>query len=303
MNGVADLVRGSLPDGKVHSLEYLAEGDFCEAFLLNNHQVVRVPKHEEAARSLVREACLLRRISPHLSVPVPSPKHVPGSSPGEPSFSVHDWISGTELTKEVWRTAPEAARIHLAQSVGRFLRELHHVDSSVGRSCGLEVMDHGGLVRTLEAQIRREPGSLLPGRLRARLGLHFRNYLAGGVGWSYEPRLLHADVSPGHVLVDLEGGEITGVLDWGDAAVGDPARDFIFLYEDWGGDFLDLALEGYGPEDHPGFRPRILLRYLADQLDWTLKAGEAGREEDLRHGVAALDQGLEDLEGLGPLVG
>ena len=303
MNRVADLVRSSLLDVNVHTLEYLAEGDFCEAFLLNNHQVVRVPKHEEAARSLVREACLLRRISPHLSVTVPAPEHFPGSSPGEPSFSVHDLVTGTELTKEAWRAAPEAVRVHLAQGVGRFLRELHHFDSSVGRSCGLEVIDHRGLVRTLEAQIRREPGSVLPGRLRARLELLFRDHLAGGVGLGYQPGLLHADVSPGHVLVDLEGGEITGVLDWGDAAVGDPARDFIFIYEDWGGDFLDLALEGYRPENHAGFRPRILLRYLADQLDWTLKAGEAGREEDLRHGVAALYQALEDLEGLGPLAG
>jgi aminoglycoside phosphotransferase (APT) family kinase protein len=40
------------------------------------------------------------------------------------------------------------------------------------------------------------------------------------------------DIGPGYLLRDLVTGAITGVTDFGDIAVGDPARDFIFIYED-----------------------------------------------------------------------
>ena len=48
----------------------------------------------------------------------------------------------------------------------------------------------------------------------------------GVAGWD-EPSdgvLLHADLKGEHVLVD-ETGSVTGVLDWTDAAIGDPAID------------------------------------------------------------------------------
>lgn len=39
-------------------------------------------------------------------------------------------------------------------------------------------------------------------------------------------RLTHDDVSPEHLLVDPDRGELVGILDWSDAALGNPARDF-----------------------------------------------------------------------------
>jgi aminoglycoside phosphotransferase (APT) family kinase protein len=110
------------------------------------------------------------------------------------------------------------------------------------------------------------------------------------------PVILHGDISPGHVLADSEGS-LTGVIDWGDVAFGDPARDLIFLYEDWGDDFLRLALEGYGLADGPSFRRRVLAHYVVDQLAWTAEAAAAGRRGDLEHGVAALRAAVVDFHG------
>ncbi|KAL5366259.1 hypothetical protein BJX96DRAFT_160638 [Aspergillus floccosus] len=37
--------------------------------------------------------------------------------------------------------------------------------------------------------------------------------------------LLHADIKDLHILVDAESGRITGILDWADASIGNPAED------------------------------------------------------------------------------
>ena len=51
----------------------------------------------------------------------------------------------------------------------------------------------------------------------------------------FKPALLHADLLPEHLLV--RDGRLAGVIDWGDARVGDPALDYAWLldgpFTDW----------------------------------------------------------------------
>lgn len=279
----------------MRSLTYLGSGDFCNAYLLNGAEVVRVPRHEAADRALEKEACLMPELAPRLPVPVPVPTYV-RCRDGRASFAVHDRITGTELTATLWRGLAGPARAELGRGVGRFLESLHGLDRESGHACGVGVLDPRARARRLRQELRDEGGSRLPPSLREELDGSLARYLSGGKSWRYDAALLHADVSPGHVLVDVERAEVTGVIDWGDVVIGDPARDFIFLYEDWGSEFLALALEGYGLEAPAVLLPRVHLRYLIDQLDWTLRAAERGRRRDVEHGIGALRQGVRDFK-------
>jgi aminoglycoside phosphotransferase (APT) family kinase protein len=71
---------------------------------------------------------------------------------------------------------------------------------------------------------------------------------------SSERVLAHADLGAEHLLAAK--GRLTGVIDWSDAAVTDPALDFARLHRDFGPTFLDEALRAYG-SDSPAFRRRI----------------------------------------------
>lgn len=314
------LLRSLRPELIFERLEYLAEGDFCRAYLLDGERVLRVPRHAQAERALEREACLLRTIAGALPVPVPAPEYLPPAAEGV-GLSLHDALIGRPLTRELWLGRPAGERRHLAHQLGSFLRSLHGIDLSDAGECGLERIDHEARTRALVERLQAEgPGTqarqggrddaaqvtsadaregegtmqqrLLPADLR--LALHERL-----VRWADElaqaapaATVLHADVSPGHVLVDPVAGRITGIIDWGDACIGDPARDFIFLYEDWGGDFLRLALQGYDPDDAARFRRSVVDHYIVDQLEWTLDVADT--PEAVRHGVDALRRALDE---------
>lgn len=43
----------------------------------------------------------------------------------------------------------------------------------------------------------------------------------------FEPALIHNDLSAPHLLV--RDGRLAGVIDWADACIGDPARDYAWL--------------------------------------------------------------------------
>lgn len=292
---------GRLPQG-LAAVSELGEGDFCRAWLLEDGRVARVPKHAEADRAMAREARLLEHLAPSLPLPVPRPVyHRPEQEPaGEaPGFAVHALVPGVPLTLDVWETLPEPVRTALAARVGSFLRVLHGVDVAVGAGAGLESVDHAAWMRRWVRALSPSDGPIPPG-LASELRAAFTAWLGEDAGRPYRPSILHADLSPGHVLVDPETRELTGIIDWGDAVVGDPARDFIFMYEDWGTAFLQAALGGY--TDDPAGAARlhvaVLRHWLADQLDWTLSAWSAGRGIDFRAGVEALDAGVLALRAV-----
>jgi aminoglycoside phosphotransferase (APT) family kinase protein len=64
----------------------------------------------------------------------------------------------------------------------------------------------------------------------------------------YSPTLVHNDIKGEHILVDPQSGRITGILDWADAGIGNPAVDIAGLVLTVGNDLAKrIAREvGYG---------------------------------------------------------
>jgi aminoglycoside phosphotransferase (APT) family kinase protein len=84
----------------------------------------------------------------------------------------------------------------------------------------------------------------------------------------------HHDLGIEHVLVDPATGTVTGVIDWADAAIVDPAFDFGLVLRDLGPDALDAALTRYpSGAGVAGLRERALFYARCSVL------------EDLEHGV------------------
>jgi aminoglycoside phosphotransferase (APT) family kinase protein len=54
----------------------------------------------------------------------------------------------------------------------------------------------------------------------------------------------HADLGAEHILEHR--GTLTGIIDWSDAAITDPALDFARVYRDFGPGVLKEAIEAYG---------------------------------------------------------
>ncbi|MGW0231642.1 aminoglycoside phosphotransferase family protein [Actinopolymorpha singaporensis] len=120
-------------------------------------------------------------------------------------------------------------------------------------------------------------------------------YGTGGGSGRYGDRrgvLLHADLHPRHVFA--ERGRLTGIIDWGDATVGDPAYEF-GRYSRAGDASLALVLRGYQPDRDAEFDRRIVLyRVLWSlyALVWEHAAGGdwfAGHVQAVRDGLHALD--------------
>jgi aminoglycoside 2''-phosphotransferase len=94
------------------------------------------------------------------------------------------------------------------------------------------------------------------------------SYLKSDDATSFRPTLLHGDLSPDHVLFDLKAESVTAIIDFGDAVIGDRAWDFLFIYEDYGLDFLSRVLTTYGETERLSLLRRIYQFYLIEAMDW-----------------------------------
>jgi aminoglycoside phosphotransferase (APT) family kinase protein len=105
----------------------------------------------------------------------------------------------------------------------------------------------------------------------------------------------HNDLGIEHVLVDPAMWTVTGVIDWSDAAIVDPAYDFGLLYRDLGPAALDTALAAYRTDTHD----------VGALRDRAVFFGRCGVIEDLAYGVQTgrhryVDKSLAALEWLFP---
>ena len=268
-------------------LEPFGSGDFCLAFKHGN-QVIRVARHPHAAGALKREACILPKIARRLPLPVPQPTyHAPD---GFPPFTVHDQIVGEILTREDWEGMPASSREGAASDLATFLKTLHALPIEIGLQCGLVQIDAAEMAHSLQQAAADTVHSLLEPDVQRKLDQTLES-------WSSQlevrrPALLHCDMGPGHVLYNPSTLQLTGVIDFGDLVIGDPARDFIYIYEDFGPLILQEVLTGYAGQDSPKMLPAIRKWYLLEALSWTINRYAERQEADLDHGLAEIRREL-----------
>jgi aminoglycoside phosphotransferase (APT) family kinase protein len=76
------------------------------------------------------------------------------------------------------------------------------------------------------------------------------------------------------VIVDPATGRIAGIIDWTDAILGDPARDFVFLVAWQGWAFAETVLRDYPLPVDSGFRERIDTMARLLTIIWLVQAHE-----------------------------
>ena len=190
--------------------------------LVDDEWVFRFPRRPGVEEALEVEIALLPMLTAALPVAVPSFEYVSRS----PLFVGYRVIRGEPLVDED------------AEGVRAFLDALHAIDPA---GLPLGPTDWVDAYRGQCAEFERLVFPLLDADTRRR-AQHLFGDVETLVG--FEPALLHADLGPDHLLV--RDGSLRGVIDWGDARLGDPALDYAWLLN---GPFADWDVD-------PGLRRR-----------------------------------------------
>jgi aminoglycoside phosphotransferase (APT) family kinase protein len=193
------------------SLVVVDDGFDFKVVLVDDRWVVRIPRREQVLPALEQEIVLLPELEAALPVAVPHFEHISH----DPPFVVYPLIQGTPLIDE----DPDG--------VQGFLESLHGVQTDV-----LPPTDWIASYTEQCAKFEELVFPLLDSDHRSRAQELFAE-VATLTG--FEPCVTHSDLGAEHMLV--RNGRLIGVIDWGDARLGDPALDYSWLlhgpFPDW----------------------------------------------------------------------
>ncbi|MEU8897496.1 phosphotransferase [Nocardia sp. NPDC048505] len=195
--------------------------------LVEDRWVERRPRRPEIAAQLRRETRLLPWLAPRLPLPIP----VPWVAGAAPLIVRHALVPGA---------ATEAPTGEHGAIVGAFLRALHDSPAEEAVRHGLPPAETTRRERAeTTARFRAEVLPLLPPAHRDQAGALLDT-------WQDFPAdtLVHGDLGPEHLLT--ADGQVTGVIDFGDAHLGDPAIDLAWVLFGAPTAFADAAATAYG---------------------------------------------------------
>lgn len=187
------------------------DGFDFKVVLVDDRWVIRIPRREQVLSALEQEIVLLPELEAALPVAVPHFEHISH----DPPFVVYPLIRGTPLIDE----DPDGVR--------RFLESLHRVQT--------DALPPTDWIASYIEQCAKFAELVLPllnpdERSRAQALFAEVETLTG-----FDPCVTHSDLGAEHLLV--RDGRLVGVIDWGDARLGDPALDYSWLlhgpFPDW----------------------------------------------------------------------
>jgi aminoglycoside 2''-phosphotransferase len=211
-----------LPDLQISSLRAGEDGLVNDVLIVNEELVFRFARDEAGRRALEREAHLLAFVRPRVSLSVPEviQQHQ--------DCIVYRFIPGVPLDRQRLLAQDASTRQGLLEQLGTFLHELHSLPSEASEALTDPVETSPGMREGYEQLYEAAERELLPLMMawaRSWARDLFHPVLDGGLDLTYSPAVVHGDLAPYHLCFDSAAHRLSGVIDFGNAGLGDPAVD------------------------------------------------------------------------------
>ncbi|MDN3955859.1 phosphotransferase [Sporolactobacillus laevolacticus] len=286
-----ELVERQFPDLSPVTVTTLGEGYDNTVYLVNDCYVFRFPRRQIAVDLLNTEKGLLPKLAGTLPLQIAEPIYF-----GEPVEKVYPWpFMGYKLVRgNLPGVLTEEKRVESAVVLAKFLRALHDFPVDQAKALGvppdmLGRLDIGKRKAALLERVDQMEALNLYGNVH-----NLRRYVGetGPVALSEQQCLVHGDMHIRNLIVDRHH-VVTGVIDWGDVHIGDPAVDLSIIYSFLPKRGRDLFFEHYGRVDDS---TKALAKWKAafTTVSLIMYGHDMGNQEIVEACKQSLDLILED---------
>lgn len=275
-------IQAAYPGFAVDDAVFLEDGQYNDVLLVNGRTIFRFPRFAGGLEQLALETKILTAVQPYLPLPVPNPTfvHFTNAVVGQ-AFMGYEQIPGEPLYPTAFAQINDKAA--LAAQLAEFLRALHAVPI-------YSLVDE-----LLPVSDTREEWLEVYGRIQTKLfpymrldacksvADHFESVLDDPAQYSFVPVLRHGDFGTGNLLHNPATQQMSGVIDFGFAVLGDPAFDVAGLLT-YGEPFVQQVAHHYPAI--ADFWPRVNFYHGTFALLEALFGIEQGDEDAFRAGLA-----------------
>lgn len=260
-------IRESFPQLPISSVRAIQDGLVNDVLIVNEELVFRFPKNDSWAKTLLaNEIKVVNLLHHYVDLSIPTFDYQTDDC------VVYRWLPGRPLQRHDMLGLDAAGQERLAEQVATFLHQMHHVPLAEVARVGIGQSDvnrsHAVWCRLFE-DVQRELFPLMMAHARDWVHHHFASVLHDPAWMEYEPTLINGDLAPYHILHEKPPVQITGIIDFGTAGIGDPAADVACLMYQYGESFVERMAQ-FDPELRKGLdRARFWAGTL--ELQWALQ--------------------------------
>jgi len=200
------------------------QGHDNRTYRLGEHMLIRMPTAQDYALKVPKEQELLPQLAKRLSVSIPAPIKMGKPSADYPyPFSIYKWLLGKSINL---LTLTAQDKEQLAFDMAKFLKELQAITDIEGPEPDQHNWWRGDHVSVYDKGAREQIAELAE-IIDTSKALALWDQ-ACATRWNKAPIWIHGDFAIGNILLD--GGKLSAVIDFGGAAVGDPACDLVIAW-------------------------------------------------------------------------
>jgi len=199
-------------------LSIVGEGQNGIVYADRNGMAYKFPKHDPALTALRYEVEIVEHVSKHLSVNVPKYDSSNLHRPIGEAYCAFPLIQGEKLTPDIYRNHRES----LSKQLLLLLDEIHSIP----------IVDTMSRVKMnfldLYEDIKTLVFPLLDDNAKINTSKRFEQFFRTDHGVECDC-FIHGDFGSSNIIVNRHTGVITGIIDWAEAAIDNPAIDYSSL--------------------------------------------------------------------------
>ncbi len=290
---VIDGIYGFFPDIEEPDIRFFYHGTY-NVFEVKNQFIFRIPdkvfRNHMGVKLIQNELKMLHHIQKYVSVVIPQPIYL-SIDPDCPLMG-YKKIEGIPLSKCYYSTSNNE-KIKIAKEVSKFLSELHSDELFK------DAISKGIVETPFLCEIYRENWEKYFEKIQMTIFKSmnstqkrwitnlFNSFLNEKKNFKFKYTIIHGDFDISNILVDDKTFEITGIVDFEESRIYDPAADFLFYEE--GDLFLNELLSNYKGLLETNFKKRMKFLYGRSSLGYI----EFGVENNLPNMIEAGFQKLK----------
>ncbi|MGI8278243.1 aminoglycoside phosphotransferase family protein [Bacillus mycoides] len=247
MDSYKQYIKEALPDLSIHSYMQNEEGWDNITVIINDELLFRFPRKLEYANRIPLEKELCTILS-HSLQEIEIPKYhllYKNDCNTVPFCSYYPLIHGEPLTSELVAKLEKKKLEVIITQLATFLATLHSIPLKRTETLGFPIEKTLTYWKELQTKLNQYFTNSLTSLQKSALNRLFENFFTCITKSTFQNAIIHADFTHHHILFNNLHKNISGVIDFGDAQIGDPAFDFAGLYYDFGREFTTSVYEQY----------------------------------------------------------
>jgi len=286
---IIPIIKKYMPEIKAESISFFYHGTY-NVFEINQKYIVRVADHEfrnaKGQKMLRRENEILNFLQNKLPLNIPEILFLSDSN--EIPLSIHQKIPGKSLVF-LFKQLSQVDKVEIGREIGKFLSVFHSEELMLeyfrafpefkneykSKNDFMQKFKDFWIMRYKKA--KDIAYHYLNKKQQNWLSLIFDSYLENKDNFSFSPRISHCDFDTSNILIDPNKKHLTGVIDFEECKIWDPAVDLLFFGE--GSEFLNAVLENYNYSNQKGLRERMkffICRTCVPYLVWGTEHNRPG---------------------------